>query len=77
MNEINVKKVIQMLGGSAKTARFFNIKTSSVSEWITNGRIPKARLLHLQHVRPDIFEANDAININNPPQANNSGAHEE
>jgi hypothetical protein len=72
MNKVNVKKVVKALGGSARTARFFNIKTSSVSEWISNDRIPKARLLHLQHVRPDIFDTESKTKTNNHPKANNA-----
>lgn len=34
--------------------------TTSVSEWIKNGEIPKARLMFLRLARPDVFESEKA-----------------
>jgi len=47
--------VIDRLGGTSKTAEFFDIKPASVSEWKYTG-IPKARLQTLRHAKPEILE---------------------
>jgi hypothetical protein len=47
--------ITDALGGASATARFFGIAQPSVSEWRTRGVIPRARLRHLQDVRPDIL----------------------
>lgn len=48
--------VIDTLGGTAATARLFEIEPASVSEWRKKG-IPKARLHALRFMRPDLFAA--------------------
>ena len=53
-------EIIEAMGGPAKTARFFGIKTSSVSEWKQKNEIPKARLHCLHLVRPDLFRPKKA-----------------
>lgn len=47
-------KIIDALGGTAETARMFNIAPPSVSEWRRLG-IPRARLMYIEVVRPDLF----------------------
>lgn len=47
--------MIDNMGGTASTARFFGIASESVSEWRARGVIPQARLRHLQDVRPDVL----------------------
>jgi len=48
--------LIDKLGGTAEVARLCEVKPPSVSEWRKSG-IPKARLLYLRAVRPDVFAA--------------------
>lgn len=48
--------VIELLGGTSKTAEFFDIQPPSVSEWKEAG-IPKARLQTLQHAKPELLAA--------------------
>ena len=47
--------ITDAIGGATATARFFGIKQPSVSEWRSRGVIPRARLRHLQDVRPDVL----------------------
>lgn len=49
--------VIDNMGGTTSAARFFGIAPESVSEWRARGVIPRARLRHLQDVRPDVLPA--------------------
>lgn len=49
--------ITDAIGGATATARFFGIKQPSVSEWRSRGVIPRARLRHLQDVRPDVLPA--------------------
>lgn len=55
-NEASV--VIDNMGGTAATARFFGIASESVSEWRARGVIPRARLRHLQDVMPEVLPDN-------------------
>ena len=47
--------ITDALGGVSATALFFGIEQPSVSEWRSRGVIPRARLRHLQDVRPDVL----------------------
>ena len=47
---------IELLGGTAQAARFFEVQPPSVSEWRKTG-LPRARLMYLRAVRPDVFAA--------------------
>lgn len=47
------RSVVKALGGTCKTADFFDVRPGSVSEWLKKG-LPKARLRHLQDIRPDL-----------------------
>ena len=55
---MNVKTIVDMLGGPAKTAELCGIEnTQAVSMWVKRGQIPPARLMYLKVIRPDIFAA--------------------
>jgi len=51
---INPNKIIDDLGGTSEVAKLCDCKPSSVSEWRVTG-IPKARILYLKAIRPDVF----------------------
>lgn len=48
-------KAIDLLGGTAEAARFFEVRMPTVSEWRKTG-FPRARAMYLRAVRPDVFE---------------------
>jgi hypothetical protein len=52
---MNYSKLIDDLGGTSKVAEMFEVTTGAVSQWREDG-IPRARLLHLKHIRPDLFQ---------------------
>jgi hypothetical protein len=56
MNEktISPEKVIEALGGNAKTAKLCEVTPGAVSQWVQNG-IPRAQLKFLKAVRPKVF----------------------
>ena len=56
---MDVKLIIQKLGGNTAAARFFEIRPSAISQWKSANKIPNARLLHLKAARPDLFEKQD------------------
>lgn len=49
-------ELIDKLGGTAAVAELCEVTLSAVSQWRTEG-IPKARLMFLKAVRPEIFIA--------------------
>ena len=49
--------IINNLGGTAETARFFGVSMASVSGWKKRG-IPKARIRHLQDSKPNLLPEN-------------------
>ncbi len=51
-------KIIDALGGTAKTAALCKVSMAAVSQWRDDG-IPRARLMYLQAVRPDVVPADD------------------
>ena len=51
---MNPNEIIDALGGTAETARICDVSMASVSEWRHKG-IPKARLMYLELLRPDVF----------------------
>ncbi|MFM9438064.1 DNA-binding transcriptional regulator YdaS (Cro superfamily) [Janthinobacterium sp. CG_23.3] len=61
MSEVNIapEKVIELLGGNAKTAALCEVTPGAVSQWLHNG-IPKAQLKFLKLARPDVFKAQSA-----------------
>jgi hypothetical protein len=54
MDTLNPNQIIDRLGGTSETARLCEVQPASVSEWRLKG-IPKARLMFLQAVRPEVF----------------------
>ena len=50
---MDVKLIIDRLGGVQSAADFFEITPEAIYFWIKTEKIPKARLLHLRAVRPD------------------------
>ncbi len=55
---MDASKIIDLLGGTVETARICEVEPPSVSDWRKYG-IPKARLMYLKLLRPDVF-ANDS-----------------
>lgn len=53
---MNVPDIIEKLGGTKAVAHLCEIKEPSVSEWKQRNHIPKARLMYLRLVRPDVFK---------------------
>lgn len=47
-------KIIDQLGGSLKVAQLCKVTVGAVSQWRRAG-IPRARLMYLQAIRPDVF----------------------
>lgn len=48
-------QIIDAIGGTAAAARLFEVRMPSVSAWRQYG-IPRARMLYLKAVRPDVLE---------------------
>lgn len=55
MAGMDANKIIDALGGTAEVARMCDVQPPSVSEWRKEG-IPRARLMYLRLLRPDVFE---------------------
>lgn len=53
--QLDPSTIIDRLGGTSATARLCEVQPPSVTEWRTNG-IPKARLMFLQAIRPEVFQ---------------------
>lgn len=51
---MNESKLIDELGGNAVVARLCDVSWSAVYQWRKSG-IPRARLMYLKVVRPDVF----------------------
>jgi hypothetical protein len=47
--------IIERLGGTVKTAELCDVSNQAVSQWRTDG-IPRARIMYLRVVRPDVFD---------------------
>lgn len=54
MQEKSPTQIIAELGGTTAVARLCEVEPPSVSEWKVRG-IPRARLMYLKAVRPDVF----------------------
>lgn len=48
-------EIIDALGGTHKVAQLCEVTMPSVSDWRKDG-IPKARLMFLRAIRPEVFE---------------------
>lgn len=51
---MDANQIIDSLGGTSAVAELCDVTTGAVSQWRHDG-IPKARLMFLRAVRPDIF----------------------
>lgn len=57
MNQpMNVKEIVDALGGDVRAAEFFEISRQAIAKFRKQNHIPRARLLHLKAARPDLFE---------------------
>jgi hypothetical protein len=54
--DITDNEIIDALGGSSAVADLCEVTVGAVSQWKTDG-IPKARLMYLKVIRPDIFRS--------------------
>jgi hypothetical protein len=54
--DITDNEIIEALGGSSAVADLCEVTVGAVSQWKTDG-IPKARLMYLKVIRPDIFSS--------------------
>lgn len=52
----SANQIIDDLGGTSAVAELCECRPASVSDWRKNG-IPKARLLYLKAIRPEVFNA--------------------
>ncbi len=52
---MNVSDIIEKLGGTTAVARLCKVAPPSVSEWRSRNVIPRARLMYLELLRPDVF----------------------
>ena len=48
-------EIIDLLGGTSKVAELCEVTTGAVSQWRDDG-IPRARMMFLKAVRPDVFK---------------------
>ncbi|MDP2815749.1 MAG: hypothetical protein Q8O19_03615 [Rectinemataceae bacterium] len=48
-------KIIDEIGGTNEVATLCEVTDGAVSQWRVNG-IPRARLMYLKIVRPDVFK---------------------
>ena len=53
--KITDNEIIEALGGSTAVAELCEVTVGAVSQWRTDG-IPKARMMYLKVVRPDVFQ---------------------
>ena len=51
--------LIDQLGGTAEAARLCEVSPQAVSQWRADG-IPKARLMFLKAIKPELFGAKPA-----------------
>jgi len=54
MHTMNAEMIISKLGGTNAVARLCEVRPPAVSQWRRDG-IPRARLMYLKAVRPDVF----------------------
>jgi len=74
VDTVTANRVIDDLGGTAKTAEICEITPGAVSQWRLNG-IPKAQLKYIQAARPELFSA-DANPAPNPVTTDKAAAGE-
>lgn len=56
----DANKIIAALGGTSEVAKMFEIAPASVSDWRKHG-IPKARLMYIKLIRPDLFDSEKQV----------------
>lgn len=56
---MDVKTLIDELGGRRRAAEFFEVTQAAISQWVAANKMPRARLLHLKAARPDLFHTQD------------------
>lgn len=59
-DELDAPKIIDLLGGTTKTAALCDITPGAVSQWRHAG-IPKSQLKYLKLARPDLFPKQSPI----------------
>lgn len=52
--DTDTEKIIEALGGTGAVAKLCEVTDGAVSQWRYNG-IPRARLMFLRVIRPDVF----------------------
>ena len=52
---MNDADLIKQLGGPAEAAKLFEVTPQAVSQWASKG-IPRARMMYLKVIRPDLFK---------------------
>ncbi|MCB1619588.1 MAG: hypothetical protein KDI44_02495 [Thiothrix sp.] len=52
---MDAQALVQLLGGTAETARFFGIRQAAVSQWKQRNEVPPARVWQLRALRPDLL----------------------
>ncbi len=55
----DAKKIIMEFGGAATVASLCEVSKQAVYQWRDTGKIPRARVLFLQLLRPDLFDASE------------------
>lgn len=75
MSDVNIeakraeaRRVIDLLGGTIKAAKFCEITKGAVSQWLNNG-IPRTQRKFLNSERPDLFPAGSSADLAPQPQA--------
>jgi len=52
---VDANKIIDSLGGTVSVSSLCDVTKAAVSQWRIYG-IPKARLMYLRVIRPDVFK---------------------
>lgn len=55
---MDANQIIDAIGGTSAVAKLCNVTTGAVSQWREDG-IPRARLMYLRVIRPDVFPPSD------------------
>ncbi len=51
----SIYSIVQELGGTGAVADLCHVSSQAVSQWIAKKKIPQARLLFLQLLKPEVF----------------------
>jgi predicted transcriptional regulator len=52
----SISSIVKELGGTGAVADLCHVSSQAVSQWIAKKKIPQARLLFLQLLKPELFE---------------------